>query len=523
MVVDTVKENLCVNKLVATKKEVLLVEGDMIVPDSKPDILNTICTSGVVCIYKKEVLDDKIRMDGNINAYIMYLADDSENKVRGINTSIDFSETIQVPNCVSGMNCKLDVKLKSIESKVINGRKVGVKATLEVNIKIYSNEDIEIVNSIQNADEIQMLNEELKVNSLVGMGENKIYAKDTIAIDNIDNLAEILKCNICICDKDIKVSYNKILTKAEAEVKIMYLTEDNRINCVTARIPVVGFIDIQNITEENICDIQYEIKNIVVKPNASDEHSIYVEIEFGVTAVVYEEKRINLIQDLYSPCENLEFNKKKINTITDKKCNKEVKQIREKVSLEGIENKNIIDVDVNPIIEKENKLNSRIIYEGKIELRFIIANANFEIDTKNAEIPFEYAVENIENGENMNTNMDIEIANQDFIVQDGGIVTSNIDMLMNMDSYRDTNLNIMDEIQTNGEREAEDYSLILYIVKKDDTLWKIAKKFGSTVEDIVKANGIEDENKIYPGQKIYIPRYVRPTSNMENSPIMNYA
>ena len=54
MVVDTIKENLCVNKLVATKKEVILVEGDMIVPDSKPDILNTICTSGVVCIYKKK-------------------------------------------------------------------------------------------------------------------------------------------------------------------------------------------------------------------------------------------------------------------------------------------------------------------------------------------------------------------------------------------------------------------------------------------------------------------------------------
>ena len=67
MVVETIKENLCVNKLVATKKELIMVEGDMIVPDSKPDILNTICTSGVVCIYKKEVQEDKIRIDGNIN------------------------------------------------------------------------------------------------------------------------------------------------------------------------------------------------------------------------------------------------------------------------------------------------------------------------------------------------------------------------------------------------------------------------------------------------------------------------
>ncbi len=523
MVVDTVKENLCVNKLVATKKEIILVEGDIIVPDSKPDILNTICTSGKVCVYKKEVLDEKVRLDGTINAYIMYLADDSENKIRGINTSIDFSESIQIANCQSGMNCKLETKLKSIESKIINGRKIGIKATLEVNIKIYSREDIEIVNSIQNAEGIQMLKEELKVNSLVGMGENKIFAKDTVTIDKTDNLAEILKSNVEICDKDIKVSYNKILTKAEAEVKIMYLTEDNRINCVTAKIPVVGFIDIPKVTEENICDVQYEIRNIIIKPNSSEEHSIYIEIEIGVTAVVYEEKQINLIQDLYSPCENLEFNKKKIKTITDKKCNKELKQIREKVTLEGINNKKIIDVDVIPIIENENKLNSRIIYEGKVELRFVLANGDLEVETKQAEIPFEYTIENLEKGENINTNMDIEIANQDFIVQDGGIVTSNIDMMMNMDSYRDTNLNIMDEIQTNGEREAEDYSIILYIVKKDDSLWKIAKKFGSTVEDIVRTNGIEDENKINVGQKLYIPKYVKAINKRQSPPVVTYA
>ena len=56
MIVDTAKENLCINKLIATKKEVIFVEGDMIVPDSKPDILNTINTTGNVCIYKKEII-----------------------------------------------------------------------------------------------------------------------------------------------------------------------------------------------------------------------------------------------------------------------------------------------------------------------------------------------------------------------------------------------------------------------------------------------------------------------------------
>ena len=244
MVVETIKESLSVNKQIATKKEVIFVEGDMIVPDSKPDILNTICTSGVVCIYKKEILENKVRIDGNINTYIMYLSEDSQDKIRGICTNLDFSENIVVNNAKEGMNCKIQSELKSLEAKVINGRKIGIKAAVEVEIKVYEKEDIEIINDIRNAQDIQMLKEDLKVNSLVGMGDTKIYAKDTININNTDNLAEILKANVCICDKDVKVSYNKILTKAEAEVKIMYLTEDNRINTVTAKIPIIGFIDI---------------------------------------------------------------------------------------------------------------------------------------------------------------------------------------------------------------------------------------------------------------------------------------
>lgn len=509
MVVDTIKENLCVNKLVATKKEVIFVEGDMIVPDSKPDILNTICTSGVVCVYKKEILEDKVRIDGNINTYIMYMAEDGQDKVRGLTTSLDFSENIQVPGCGEGMNCRVETKLKSIEAKVINGRKVGIKAAVEVELRIYSKEDVEIVNDIKDAKEIQMLKENLKVNSLVGMGETKIYAKDTINIDSADNLAEILKNNICICDKDIKISYNKILTKSEAEVKIMYLTEDNRINTITARIPVVGFIDIPDVNEENICDVDYEIQNIIIKPNTVEEHSIYVEIEIGVMATVFEEKQINLIQDLYSPSENIEFNQKRITTITNKNTTKEVKQIREKVVIDGIENRNIIDVDVMPVIEKEHSLNNKMVYEGEIELRFILANSDLQVDTRSAKIPFDYSVESLDDNDNINSNMAIEVMSKDFIIQDGGVISSNIDIAMNRNSYRNTNMNIINEIQTSGEREKEDYSILMYIVKKDDTLWKIAKRFGSTVEDIVRINGIEDENKINPGQKLFIPHYTR--------------
>ena len=47
MEIDVSKEQICINKFVCEKKEIVFVEEDMIVPDSKPDILNAINLSGI--------------------------------------------------------------------------------------------------------------------------------------------------------------------------------------------------------------------------------------------------------------------------------------------------------------------------------------------------------------------------------------------------------------------------------------------------------------------------------------------
>lgn len=514
--IETSKENLKINKLIAEKKEIISVDGDMIVPDSKPDILNTICTSGVVSVYKKEIKDEKVRLDGNIDTYIMYMPDGVNDSVRGLNTSLDFSENINVPNCQEGMNATTEIKVKSIDCKVLNGRKIGIKATLEVYLKIYSNEEVEVINEVQNANNIQILKEDLKVNSLIGQGNTKISAKDNISIDAMDNLAEILKCNINMVDKDIKTSYNKVLTKSEVEVKIIYLTEDNRINTITSRIPVVGFIDIPNVMDENTCDINYEIKNVIIKPNSQEEHSICVEVEIEVTCSVYEEKNLNLIQDMYSPYENIEFNKKEVLAMTDKQESKCTKQINEKINLKDIQNQTLIDVDIEPTILKESKINTKILYEGELNLNFIFVNSEMKISIKDAKIPFEYTVENLQNGESLQTNNQIEIKQKDFIIQDSGDVQCNIDMETDTNMYRTANINIIDSVQENGEREEQDYSIVMYIVKKGDTLWNIAKMFGSTVDSIARVNGIENPDEINIGQKLFIPKFSRvPVTNYE--------
>ena len=119
-----------------------------------------------------------------------------------------------------------------------------------MNLTAYSNENVEYVDNIENKKDMQLLNEKININSLIGNGSTKVYAKDTVSIDNVDNLSEIMKVEIRLENKENKVSYNKILTKADSVFKIMYLTDDGRINSVMATIPVMGFIDMNDINEE---------------------------------------------------------------------------------------------------------------------------------------------------------------------------------------------------------------------------------------------------------------------------------
>lgn len=54
MAIKLSKNNLCVNQIVGQKTEKIVVEGDEIVPDIKPDILSVVSTNGNICIYKKK-------------------------------------------------------------------------------------------------------------------------------------------------------------------------------------------------------------------------------------------------------------------------------------------------------------------------------------------------------------------------------------------------------------------------------------------------------------------------------------
>ncbi len=507
MLLETEKERVCINKKVGQNIKETEVEGDVIVNDIKPDVLNIISADGIPCVYKKEIMDGKVRIDGSINTYIMYLADDENGSIRSLNTVLDFTQVIDIEGCMTGMTSEESVNIKNIECRVLNGRKINVKATLSIGSKVYSNDNVEVISNINNLDDVQVLNNDRTVNSLIGEGNTRVYAKDTISVDVADELAEIMKANIRIVDKDIKLSYNKVLAKADAEVSILYLTEDNRIKNINTRIPVMGFVDIENISDDSICDVNYQIKNLIIKPNSSDMHSVYIEVEIEISCFAYETKNINLIEDLYSISSDLSFTQKEINTMSGKQNIKESCNIKEQINIPEMDGNVLYNAKTTPNIINTTIKNGKVIYEGEMSIELLF-EMNSSVNSKSIEVPFNFEVMSEAIDENCVIDTDIDVKRDDFIVS-GGNIDASIELEFNVSVSKNERLNIINEISLEETRENNIYSMVIYFVKPGDTLWKIAKKFRSTIDDIARVNGIEEPNKIYPGEQLYIPKFVK--------------
>jgi LysM repeat protein len=56
------------------------------------------------------------------------------------------------------------------------------------------------------------------------------------------------------------------------------------------------------------------------------------------------------------------------------------------------------------------------------------------------------------------------------------------------------------------DKKTESPSIVIYFSQPDDDLWKIAKKYHTTVDNIKKTNNLSEEDNIVPGQQVMIPR-----------------
>lgn len=511
MNIETIKENVNTSKYIGSEKKKITVEGEVNVPDIKPDILSIINTSGYVFINKKETTDNKIRVDGTVDVCIIYLSDDKTGSLRSINNVFNFTEYIDLP----GVTDESFVKLKStagvLECKVTNGRKVSVRMPVTLEVSASKKCKYEIGKDIVDDRNMEIKKENVSFKTLYNCKCECTNINENINLNDEDKpIGEILQANMKIIGKDYKTSYNKILAKAEALIKFVYIADDdtNSVETFEAKIPVMGFIDIDGLTEDMEVALDYEVKNFNIRPVYQDLKACAISLnaDVEICAYVYNKVNFDVISDMYSTDKKVNLECDTISVLSNNLNFNNTIEMTQSLLIPELETLKILNIDAVPVLTEINVLDGKLALEGNIEFNILYYKLDKKVlENKKMELPFAQVIKIPEIQSNMKVETNVEIENIESRIIGGNQLQIKLDMNVTVSNDEEMKINSIKNIEVTDESIKNMPSIVIYYVKPNDTLWNIAKNFKTTVEDIKAINELTDD-VIYPNQQLIIQK-----------------
>lgn len=474
------------------KVKTLEIKGDIIVPDTKPDIVNIIGTNSNPYIYKEECADGKYRFDGNVDTHIIYLSENGETKC--ITTTLDFMDFIEDSIIQTQMTTKYRIEIVSMDTKILNERKISVTTQLKICFNFFQCQEIEYFDNLNTLTGVEKLQESIDLNTMVASNQIKSSLKEDISVDETDEIAEILKSDISVCNLENKMSYNKVLSKADVNIKILYITESAKVGTVEATVPVMNFIDMEKVTDEDVCNTNYKVRNMLLKPNSKEMKSISCQIDFEVSCEVYQKKTIEMVQDMYGIDKNITFNQRTVEVQTGTETTKEIVNISENVLVEDI--RSLYDVDCRANITGKTPTGNSCNYEGELCADIYFDTGN-NLGVKSAKIPFMVKLDC------QTDDLEINFVKKHFKLNNEDVVCD-VDLEIKPNSANYRTINIIEDVQEEECNDENDYAMIVYFVKDGDTIWNIARDFKVTMDSIIQNNNLQDDSRINVGEKLYI-------------------
>ena len=518
MLVELVKESITSDLVIGQDMTQTIIEGDILVPDSKPDIARVISVDGLIQMTKKEVAENKIGVEGNIKFKILYVSDKGEEPLYCIDSSTVFKQSIPLQGVTSKMRPEVNVDIEHIDFKINNERKIAVKAVINLEGKAVLENKKEITKDVAGLEDIEVLKKQISYTELVGDNTSEALIKDTFELDeDVVGIKEVLKWNASVIEKETKVTDDKVIIGGALYVEVFYLTEEEEstLSIIKREIPFTHFVEVPNAYG----DMKYKLKLSVdelytdVKENLQGERKILeIEAISKVNVKVMDTQVMELVVDAYSPSRKLKIQKEQIELKENIGMNRAHMIVRESLDKPAThpDLHRLFSIHAKPILTDYNVIEDKTVIEGVLETNVIYASEEGlqPLYSFSHEIPFRHFVDIDGLKEGMETNVDIFVEQIDYDILNDDQVDIRVNIGATCEAYKIKSIESIKQIEETDElySTAEKPSLTLYFLQTGDTLWNVAKKYNTTIRQIVESNAIEDQDAIKPGDYIIIEK-----------------
>jgi len=521
MSLETVKESAKISYVIGEDSTQTIVEHDIIVPDVNPDVARILLLDGEVSVGDSEASQDRVYVDGSLRYKILYIPDGDEQSVKSINTSSDFSYSVDVANARSGMKAKARCEIEHIDYKILNGRKINVKTILKISAKVMDEVDQEFISDIRGVEGVQVLKDKLDIYFYLGENNVVFNAGEDLEIPvGKPPIKEILRNDVKIVGKDSRIDDDKIIVKGDINILTLYIGDDEErsIQFMEHEIPFAQFIDLPGVGERSECEVDYSIKNISFIPAEDSDGELRVlksEIVVSLDARATDKRTLEVISDAYGLRSRIDYDRQllRINKVVSRE--KSQVSLKEVVTIDGTspDISEVFNVLCKPNLFEYNCKNGYVDLQGAVKssILYVANNTEQPVFSYNSELPFNHRIEvnGIKPGAKCDVDMEVEHCNYSMLssneVEIRIVININVKILDSMD------ISFISDVNESPveERSLKNYpSITIYFAQPGDNLWKIAKKYCTTVEDICKINEISQDDSVEVGQQIIVPRKI---------------
>lgn len=512
-----VREKIILNNKAGNETSQILIEGDIIVPDIKPDIEHILRVCGNIVIDDVKTEDGRISFKGSINIGVLYQAKKSDKLIHSMTSSIPIDDIMNIEGVTKDSTVNLTTMLEHLENKLINDRKISVKAVITADANIENEAMCDVIKDIDANPAIQTKKGSMKVNNTIENKKDRFVIKEELALSGgKPNIRELLQSDIMICDKEIKVMEGKVWVKGKICMSTLYIGDNDEsiIELMEHEVPFNGYIEAKNAMPDMIANVKLnvETQEVHVMPDDDGEDRVFdTEIVVGADMKVMNSEEVEIVEDAYSISKPIEITREKIQYPQFVGKNNTESSVKEVITIDGVypDMMQVEKVWGTVALDDVELIQDKLVAEGVInlEILYIAKDDKSPVDVITHSVPFKQEIEVKGARDDMSVDVEVEIENISFNMLSEREVEIRVALDFDVFVTKEVNGEIITEMvmSDNGaEMLKPTASVIIYVIQKGDTLWNIAKKYNTTVEDLTILNEIENPDKIYAGQKLLI-------------------
>lgn len=508
MEINIKNESLPLCSGVCRTKNNFIAECDVIVPDSKPDILKVLQLSARPCVTSCETRSGHVIVSGNITFDILYLSDTQEKCVKSITTSCEFSNMVRDNGILEGMLTFSDVDVRELNCNVANCRKLSLRASLCLTLNVYSCHNLDVISDIEGSCVKKM---ELSSGVICAHAQDSTLITDSFSLSTGKApVTELLKTDAEITDSVLKVIDDKAIFKGSMRVTVLYMSDDGLEHTET-EISFAHVLEADGIRED--MDFEHTVKILDVASSASPNDEgvncvIDISARIFMRVIARGTARVSCVTDAYLPHGNLEIKSTSVSVDSVETVIDRGVDFKEKIvlpdSLPPIGS--VYRVVARPFTESCITEGGNLKISGYTEVYVLYLSSDENSPACSYKTNVDFSVVCDSPGCSITPVASCRLRNVSYTINTENSLEIRGCVDVNVQCIRTVETDIVYSAQTGEYNPAQRPSIIISCLCPGRGLWDIAKEYGVNEKDILLANALNDETEIKTGMALIIPK-----------------